>query len=99
MTNIVEIEATEVRFFSQYDESAFFDWLKKISCVKKSEGRGSTLYILIDRMSVDEDALRELLALFHRYDIDMRQLVTFDCTEFSTWFHNKQAYWYKKVFS
>ncbi len=95
---IVELEATGVRFFSEYDESAFFEWLNKLACVQKYEGRGKTLYISINSDAVDEDALREFLALFHRYGVAMGQLVAFDRQEFAEWFHEKRAYWYSEVF-
>lgn len=95
---IVEIELTSVRFFSPYDEAAFFEWIKKLACVKKCEGRGLTIHLSVHQSAVDEDALRELIALFHRYEVDMRQLARFDRVEFEGWFHNKQAYWYKQMF-
>jgi hypothetical protein len=96
--NIIELEATGVRFFSEYDESAFFDWLNKLVCVQKYEGRGKTLYITVNSEAVDEDALREFLALFRRYGVAMSQLIAFDRDEFADWFHEERAYWYSEVF-
>lgn len=96
--NIIELEATGVRFFSEYDESAFFDWLNKLECVQNYEGRGRALYITVNSEAVNEDALREFLALFRRYGIAMRQLIAFDRDEFADWFHEEQAYWYSEVF-
>lgn len=100
MTSIqlIELEATDIRFFSELDEVAFFDWLGKLSCIQKNEGRGNKLYITVNSAIVDEDDLRELLALFHRYGIAMRQLEVFNRPEFAEWFHNKEAYWYITVF-
>jgi hypothetical protein len=95
---IVEIEAVGVRFFSPSDESAFFEWLDKLQFVEKYEGRGRTLYISVNSSIVDEDGLRELLALFRRYGVGMRQLVMFDRDDFAHWFRNKQAYWYNDIF-
>jgi len=98
LPTIVEIEAVGVRFFSHGDESAFFEWLDKLPFVERYEGRGRTLYISINSLNVDEHGLREMLALFHRYGVGMRQLVMFDRDEFADWFRNEQAYWYKDVF-
>jgi hypothetical protein len=43
--------------------------------------------------------LRELLALFYRYKIEMSQFSVFLSEKNKKWFYdNKQAYWYKKVF-
>ena len=97
-STMVELEATEVRFFSQGDEGAFFGWLDKLLFVERYEGRGRTLYISVNSVAVDEDGLREMLALFRRYGVGLRQLASFDRDEFADWFRNEQAYWYKDVF-
>ncbi|HEY9142010.1 MAG TPA: hypothetical protein VIN93_14025 [Bryobacteraceae bacterium] len=96
--NTVELKAQVACFFSQLDEDAFFEWLKKLPCVLNVEGKGDTLFIRVLKSRVDEYALRDLLALFQRYRIDMKQLSTFDKRGFSNWFHNKNAYWYESVF-
>jgi hypothetical protein len=88
----VTLEATGVRFFSQGDESAFFAWLNKLPFVDRCEGRGRTLYIHVNYAAVDEDGLREMLALFRRYGVGLRQLALFDREEFADWYRNKQAY-------
>jgi len=98
LRTIVKIEAVSVRFFSQGDERAFFEWLDKLPFVERYEGRGRTLYISINSLAVDEDGLREMLALFRRYELGMRQLVIFDRDDFADWFWDKQAYWYKDIF-
>jgi hypothetical protein len=95
---IVELEATGVRYFSGHDEAAFFEWLKKIPCVQKIEGRGRTLHIAVELDALNEDALREFLALFRRYGVDMRQLARFDRDEFADWFRDERAYWFTQVF-
>lgn len=97
-TNPVLLEATGVRFYSQNDESVFFKWLRDIPCVEKFEGRGLTLYITVLPNLVDEDSLRELLALFCRYGVEKRQLAQFDRVEFSEWFRNPNAFWHVEVF-
>lgn len=96
---MVELEVTDIRFFSEFDESAFFEWLDKLACVQKYTGQGKTLYISIDSDAVDEDALRELLALLRRYGVAMRQLIAFDRQEFAGWFQDRRAYWYTEVFA
>lgn len=94
----VELQATGVRFFSQGDETAFFGWVKSLPFVEHIEGRGRSLYIKIDSPAVNEDGLRELLALFHRYGVDLAQLVAFDREEFAEWFRRSDAYWHKDIF-
>ena len=95
---IVELQATAVRFFSQGDEAAFFGWLKTMPFVEHIEGRGRTLYIKINSSAVDEDGLRELLAMLRRYSVDLAQLVAFDREEFAEWFRRDDAYWHKDIF-
>ncbi len=98
-SNIITLEADSIKYFSQYDEESFFEWLGKLSCVKKFEGQGTVLYIDVDLDAVDEYSLRDILALFRRYNISMKQLAIFDRAEFADWFRNEKKYWYKDIFS
>ncbi len=94
----IELQATGVRFFSKQDEAAFFGWLKALPFVERTEGHGRTVYIKINSSAVDEDGLRELLALFRRYGVDLAQLAAFDREEFAEWFRRADAYWRKDIF-
>ena len=94
----IELRASEVRFYSVGDESAFFGWLRSLPCVERFEGRGRVLHLWINARRVDEDALRELLALFHRYGVDLTQLAVLDRDEFADWFRREDAYWHEAIF-
>jgi hypothetical protein len=94
----VRLEAADVRFFSQGDESAFFVWLNGLPFVEGYEGRGRILSVLVNSAAVDEDGLREMLALFRRYGIALRQLAIFDRDEFADWFRDERTYWYNDIF-
>lgn len=85
-------------FYARGDEDSFFHWLSSIKSVEKYEGQGRVLYIDINPDLLDQYALKEIIALFHRYDVDMKQLAIFDTAEFSRWIRNKEAYWYPKIF-
>ena len=74
----VLLQTKPLRYYSQYDEAAFFEWLDKLACVTKYEGRGDTLFKEVQPALVDEAALRELLALFFRYNFDLKQFAVFD---------------------
>ena len=87
--------ATSVTYFSEGDEAAFFDWLDRIGCVGTVWGAGHDLFIPLARPSNLE--LRELLALFHRYNVDMRQLARF-ANDRRKWFSDPIAYWRAAVF-
>jgi hypothetical protein len=97
-SSTIELQATGVRFLSQGDERSFFSWLEQLQFIQRYEGRGLTLHVSIDFLAVDEEGLRELLAVFHRYGVDPKQLAIFDREEFADWFRNEQAYWHKGVF-
>ena len=96
--NLIELEADSVRYFSENDELAFFNWLQKISCVKKYEGRGTTLHIFVDTNAINDVDLRELLALFRRYQTPLAQLKIFDKPEFAGWFRDPRGYWHSEIF-
>ncbi len=97
--NAIELEAVAVVFYSQQDETAFFEWLKRIPCVLDVFGVGRAIKIRVDRDLVDEESIRELLSLHRRYDVSMRQLVVFDTPAFTNWFRDSRSYWYRSVFS
>jgi len=94
----VRLTAKRVWYYSKCDEAAFFEWLDKLRCVKRYEGELDVLSIHIDVAKVDECALRELLALFRRYAVELRQLRVFDRDEFAAWFRDPRAYWHTAVF-
>jgi hypothetical protein len=94
----VVLNAERVVFYSMTDESSFFEWLARMPFVLDVAGRGLVVEITVDPLMVNDDGLRELIALFQRYRVSMRQLRVFDCEEFSHWFRRRNTFWYKKVF-
>jgi len=94
----ITLRLKKVVFYSHFDESLFFKWLKKIRAIKQWKGRVDTLYVDVEASKVDEYTLREFLAFFRRYYIDLRQLRAFDQPDFAQWFHNRRAYWFREVF-
>lgn len=96
--SLVDLEAVKVRFFSHNDESAFFEWVEKIPSVKDCKGKGLSIFLSINNDEINEYDLRELISLFWRYGISMKQLSIFDREPFSHWFRDENAYWFVKVF-
>jgi hypothetical protein len=88
-----------VRFCARKDEDAFFEWIKKIKCIKSFEGARDELYLdLVDRPLRDKD-LDDLIGLLYRYKIDMKQLAQFLTPKNKPWFYdNKKAFWHRRVF-
>lgn len=97
--NGIILESANVKYRSQNDEAAFFEWLDKIKCIAGYYGSGSVLYIKIFSNEVDDQSLREILAIFYRYEIDMKQLAIFKNKKNQKWFYESHKYWFKRVFS
>ncbi|MBI2775019.1 hypothetical protein HYX58_03360 [Candidatus Dependentiae bacterium] len=88
-----------VKFGSMHDEDAFFEWIKKIKCIQSFEGARDELYLDLISDRLEDLELRDIIALFRRYKVDMAQLKRFLTEDNKRWFFdNKRAYWYKKVF-
>lgn len=83
---------------SQLDEDMFFAWLDKIKCVKKYEGILNTLYIDIDTLQLDRSDFDEIIGLFTRYDVNMKQLAVLAERDHLSWIGNKDSHWYELVF-
>jgi len=85
-------------YFSPGDERAFFEWANRIPCVSRLEGVGGELRLHIMGHRVSRACLRELLGLFHRYGVSMRQLAQFETPSNRSWLRDRSAFWYLQVF-
>lgn len=90
--------AKRVAYYSQGDEAAFFNWIASIPCIETIEGMGEELHLHIRQSRISDKNLRELIGLFRRYDISMRQLAQFKTSRNEKWFAAPQMYWFKRVF-
>lgn len=88
-----------VMFYCRKDEDAFFEWIKKIECIDEISGAGDELYLHIAADEINDQDLDDLIGLFHRYHINMKQLARYLTDHNKYWFYdNKKAFWYEKVF-
>ncbi len=86
------------RYFSPGDEKAFFDWLQSIPCVSRVSGQVRDLHIVLKRAPTDNQ-LRELIALFYRYRMDIKVLAVFTTSGNALWFAKDEIkFWHKRVF-
>jgi len=74
---MIELECKKVVFYSPQDESAFFAWIKAIPAVTNVTGQGMSIILTVKSKRISDTSLRELLSLFRRYRISMRQLAQF----------------------
>jgi hypothetical protein len=94
----IEVRADGVYYLSDLDESFFFEWLDRLKCVARYGGEGTELRIVISSESVDDGDLRNLIALFYRYEVDLRQLRRFQNTSNEGWLTGREKYWFDRMF-
>jgi hypothetical protein len=85
-------------YYSHSDEAAFFHWLQSIPGVTGVRGQGRELVIRLKSKRLSQTALRELIALYRRYNGRMSELQQFANDTNRNWFQNSDTYWYKEVF-
>lgn len=94
-----KLHCKNATFYSEKDELTFFEWIGTVPCIKKREHLSDTVVLHVRTKKISDTCLRELLALFFRYEIEMTQLGQFANEENSVWFvENRSSYWFKKVF-
>ena len=91
---MIYLDCSGVRFCSQLDEKHLFQWAREIRSVIDWEQ--DTLIVRSKRIS--EESLRELLALFWRYNIPMAQLAQFKTDQNDGWFASPKMFWHTLVF-
>jgi hypothetical protein len=95
---MIELECRKVRFYSDNDEAAFFSWANSIPRVASVKGRGHSIIVSVKSGNISDLTLRELIALFKRYRIAMKQLAQFKSPQNKSWFAASDAFWFKSVF-
>ena len=96
---MIELECKKVVFYSPADEAAFFAWAESIPAVSSVSGHGGSILLAVKSRKISEASLRELLALFWRYRISMKQLAQFQSSSNASWFRAAEAFWFNWVFS
>jgi hypothetical protein len=91
---MVRLDCSGVTFGSQLDERHLFEWAMQIPGVLRWEQ--DTL--VVKSPNISQASLRDLIALFSRYQIPMRQLAQFRNTRNEAWFTVPQMYWHVQVF-
>lgn len=90
---MIYLDCSGVVFGSQLDEKHLFEWAMEIPGVLRWEHD-----TLVVRTNLSQASLRDLLALFSRYQIPMAQLVQFRTTRNESWFAAPHMYWHTRVF-
>lgn len=93
----MQIRVQGPTYFSQNDETAMFEWLGRITVVREVTGERRDLIIVLKRAPTDNQ-LRDLLALFSRYRMDMTPLAALRTAKNQSWFSDPSGYWFEAVF-
>ena len=91
---MVHLDCSGIHFGAYLDEKHMFEWALEITGTMRWEG--DTLVMRSARVS--DKTLYDLLALFHRYRIPMKQLAQFKNLKNGGWFADPKKYWYQDVF-
>jgi len=91
------LHADSIIFYSKLDEHVFADWLRAITGFVRMNLVGFVLEIEI-ALPAGDDCVREIIALFHRYRIDMRQLAQLETASKSKWLRMAGTYWAELIF-
>lgn len=91
---MVQLDCSGVTFGSQLDERHLFEWAMQIPGVVRWEH--DTL--VVKSLNLSQASLRDLVALFSRYQIPMKQLAQFRNPRNEAWFASPEMYWHRKVF-
>ena len=70
----MKIFATDVAYYGRLDEDLFFEGLYRNPAFKSVKGIHRTLLIRIDARRLTWEATYDLVALFYRYGIDLKEL-------------------------
>ncbi len=90
---MIYLDCSGLHFGSQLDEKHLFEWASEIPGVLRWEQD-----TLVVRTNLSQASLRELLALFSRYQIPMAQLAQFRTARNEDWFAAPQMYWHSRIF-
>jgi hypothetical protein len=85
-------------FYSKGDERRFFQGLRDNPAISSFKGVGHQLQISLVLGRLNQDAIRDLIALFWRYEIVLRPLAQLAEKERFAWLRDDSGYWYESMF-
>ncbi len=85
-------------FYSDGDELALMHWISRIKCIREDSLVFDSRHIYLKRRPSQSD-LWEIIALFYRYNLPMRQLAQFENDANRNWFKDQRKVWYKRIWN
>lgn len=99
MVSTINVLIDEPRpFYSALDEDYFFQCMEDDIDAITGVNRDGFQLCLTVVTPIDDVSLRDLIALFMRYDIDMRPLVALATESNKGWLEDTTMYWHQKMF-
>lgn len=89
---MVRLDCSGVNFGSQLDARHLFEWAMQVLGMLRWEQD----VLVVKSLNISQASLRDLLALFSRYQIPMQQLAQFRNTRNEAWFAAPQMYCTRK---
>lgn len=87
----LQIVASSVRYYTELDERAFFEWLDRMPFVSDYYGVVRDLFIDLNRIPTYDD-LWEIIGFCRRYGIDLNQLEKFVTDDNRGWLPDEIAW-------
>lgn len=87
-----------IKFYCQKDKEAFLEWVRRLECVHDVVETGDDIVIDLCNGDLDQFEVREFIALFYRYKLDMKELQKLVKPSNRRWFMDREMYWWKPIF-
>jgi hypothetical protein len=98
MSKQVKLICHKTIYYSDLDKKYLSEWIHSISSIVKIEYDRYDTYLYFDSNVISDDDFRELIALFYRYKIDMKQLQIFINDGNREWVCGEpKGYWYRRM--
>lgn len=85
-------------FFSPGDERRFFEGLAGVRGVQKFIGSGRDLIITLNVRRLNNESVRDLIALLWRYGVQLKPLAEIAATRRFSWLNDPEWYWSQSMF-
>lgn len=87
-----------IKFYCKKDKEALFEWVRKLDCVHDVVETNEGIIIDLCHGDLDPSELREFIALFYRYKLDMKELQKLLKPSNRRWFMDRSVKRYKDIF-
>jgi hypothetical protein len=84
-------------YYCYQDEESFYRWLKTIEGIERFVGGPQGLTLHVKQAGLNRDDWADLIGLFMRYDLNMRDLRELVTPDHEAWLKDPQKYWYQKM--